>query len=76
MSFVTFMPRKAHVLMTLRLPQTKEIDDQLDEAGVERLTYESQWRQYRLRLESAVDDKQREALLKLVRQARESFGKA
>jgi len=76
LNFVTFMPRKAHVIMTIRLPQTKEVDDQLDEAGLDTLTYESQWRQYRLRLESSVDDKQRETLLKLIRQARESFGKA
>jgi hypothetical protein len=76
MNFVTFMPRKAHVIMTIKLPQTKETDDQLEEAGIETLTYESQWRQYRVRLESQVDDKQREVLLGLIRQARENRGKA
>jgi hypothetical protein len=76
MNFVTFMPRKAHVIMTIKLPQTKETDDQLEEAGIETLTYESQWRQYRVRLESQVDDKQREVLLRLIRQARENRGKA
>lgn len=76
MNFVTSLPRKAHVIMTIRVPQTKETDEQLAEAGVETLTYESQWRQYRLRLESQVDDKQRELLLRLIRQARENFGKA
>lgn len=76
MNFVTFMPRKAHVIMTIKLPQTKKTDDQLEEAGIETLTYESQWRQYRVRLESQVDDKQREVLLRLIRQARENRGKA
>jgi hypothetical protein len=75
LNFVTFMPRKAHVIMTTRLPQTKEVDEQLEEVGLETLTYESQWRQYRLRLASNVDDKQRETLLKLIRQAREALGK-
>jgi len=76
MNFVTFTPRKAHVIMTIKLPQTKETDDQLEEAGVETLTYESRFREYRIRLESQVDQKQREALLRLIRQARESRGKA
>lgn len=76
LNFVTFMPRKAHVIMTIKLPKTTEVDEQLDEVGLETLTYESQWRQYRLRLESSVDEKQRDTLLKLIRRARESFGKA
>lgn len=76
MNFVTFTPRKAHVIMTIKLPQTKETDGQLEEAGIEALTYESQWRQYRVRLESQVDEKQREVLLQLIRQARENRGKA
>ena len=75
MNFVTFMPRRAHVIMTIKLPQSTDVDTQLEEAGIEALTYEAQWRQYRLRLDSTVDDKQREVLLNLVRQAREGFGK-
>lgn len=76
MNFVTFMPRKAHVIMTIRLPQTKDTDDMLAEVGLETLTYETQWRQYRLRLESKVDDKQRDVLLRLIQQARDNRGKA
>lgn len=75
MNFVTFMPRKAHVIMTIKLPQSNEVDEQLEEAAIETLTYESQWKQYRLRLDSTVDDKQRDVLLRLVRQARDGFGK-
>jgi hypothetical protein len=55
MNCVTFTPRKAHVIITIKLPQTKETDDQLEEAGVETLTYESRFREYRIRLESQVD---------------------
>jgi len=55
--FVTFMPRKAHVVITIKLPQSKEVDDQLEEAGIDTLTYERHWRQYRVRIDEAVDDK-------------------
>ena len=75
LNFVTFIPRKAHVIMEMKLPQSKEVDEQLEEVGLETLTYESHWGQYRLRIESDVDEKQRETLIKLIRQAREGFGR-
>ncbi len=75
-NFVSFMPRKAHVIMTIKLPKTVETDELLEEAGLETLTYETQWRQYRLRLESGIEGKQKEAMLGLVRQASENFGKS
>lgn len=76
LNFVTFMPRKAHIIMTVKLPKTNEHDELLKEAGFETLAYESQWRQYRLRMEAAPDGKQRELLASLVKQSRESFGKS
>jgi hypothetical protein len=74
-NFVTFMPRKAHVLMTLKLPKTEETDNTLEEVGLVTLTYETQWRQYRLRIDSDINDKKREVLIRLIRQARERFGR-
>jgi hypothetical protein len=76
LNFVTFMPRRAHLILTLKLPQSKEIDELIDEAGFETLTYESQWRQYRLRIDGDVNEKQRETLVGLMRRAREGFGKS
>lgn len=75
LNFITFMPRKAHVIMTIKLPKTKEAGEQLEEAGIETLAYDSQWHQYRVRIDSTVEGKQREVLLALARQSRESFGK-
>lgn len=74
-NFLTFMPRKAHVIVTIKLPKTKEVDEQLEESGIETLSYDSQWRQYRVRVDSALEGKQREVFLSLARQSRESFGK-
>jgi hypothetical protein len=75
LNFVTFMPRKAHVIMTFKLPKTKEFDEQLEEAGIEMLAYDSQFRQYRVRIESVLESKQREVILALARRSRETFGK-
>jgi hypothetical protein len=76
MNFITFVPRKVHVLVTIKLPKSNEVDEQLEEVGLETLAYDSQWRQYRLRIDSPIEDKQRDVLLALAKHSRESFGKA
>ena len=75
-NFVSFMPRKTHVIMTIKLPKTGETDEILEESGLETLTYEIQWRQYKLRIDSAIDEKQKETIRALVKQAIETFGKS
>lgn len=74
-NFATFVPQKSRVLVNIKLSQGKEIDDQLDEAGIETLPYDTQGEQYRVRSGSAVNEKQRGLLLRLIRQAWEDFGK-
>src|SRR5665811_615234 len=69
MNFVSFNARKVHLIMNIRLGQTKEIDDLLEEAGIDTMPYRTQSRRYRLRLESTPDTKQREVLRQLVQQS-------
>jgi hypothetical protein len=73
MNFVSFTPRKGHVIMAIKLPQTPEFDQKVEEARLATLTYDSQWREYRLRIGTDLDAKQREVLLGLIRQARERY---
>ncbi len=75
MNFVTFRPRKAHIIMTVKLPQEKEIDEMLEESGIETLPYDAQWREYRLRIEAEPEEKQKEVLIGLFKRAREKYGK-
>jgi hypothetical protein len=76
-NFVTFVPRKKdHVVMRIRSPQEAEIDEQLEEARIDTMSYDTRWHQYRLRIGSTADDKQREVLLKLIRKAWENYGSA
>jgi hypothetical protein len=76
LNFVTFVPRKAHVIMRFKVPKTSEIDELLEESGIAPLTYDAQWRQYRVRIDAAPEAKQRDALRTLARKSREAFGKA
>ena len=49
-NFVSFKPMKSHIIFRLQLPQTDELDNKMDEAGFEKLTYNGHWGHYQLRL--------------------------
>jgi Domain of unknown function (DUF5655) len=72
-NFVQFKPQKAQVIMTIKLPPSPEVDAQLKDADIDPLKYDTQFGRYRVKIADAVNDKQREALLRLIRQAWEGF---
>ena len=49
-NFVSFNPKKDRITFRLQLPQTDEYDRKIDEAGLDTLEYNKNWRLYRLRL--------------------------
>ncbi|MYC27807.1 MAG: hypothetical protein F4X63_07440 [Nitrospira sp. SB0662_bin_26] len=49
-NFVSFKPKKNHTILELGLPQTDELDNKIDDAGLDTLEYNKNWRRYRLRL--------------------------
>jgi hypothetical protein len=70
LNFVSFRPQKAGVILRIKMPQSKEVDESLEEAGFETLGYVTNCGLYRIRLTNNVEDKQREILLTIIRQAR------
>ena len=75
-NFVSFMPRKAHVLISIKLPQSQETDAAFSEVGIERLAYDAQFRYFRVRIDEDPDAKQSEVLVGMFQKARDGFGKA
>jgi hypothetical protein len=75
-NFVMFRPKKAHVIMELKLPdQSDEIKGQLEEAGIPLLAYDSQFGFFRVRIDTPTIAKQPAVLRSLVKQAWEQYGK-
>ena len=74
-NFVTFRPRREHVIVQLKLPQQpEEMKALIEAAGIGILAYDAQFGYYRVRVDpAALDDKQREVLVRLIRQAWEGF---
>ena len=76
MNFVSFVPRKAHVIMSIKLPKEQETDAAISEAGLELMAYDSGFKYYRVHINPSLDDKQRQTLTTLARQARQRFSKS
>lgn len=76
LNFVAFRPRKAHVLVSVKLPKTDETDQLLEDAGIETMAYETHRRLYRLRITEPLDEGQRDVFQSIARKAREGFGRS
>jgi hypothetical protein len=61
--------------MALRLPQQPDTTKQIEEAGFDTLPYDVAFKQYRIKIDPALVEKQKAVLLSLIRQAWEGFGK-
>lgn len=70
-NFVSFRPKKNHTIFELGLPQTAELDNKVDEAGLDTLEYNKKWRRYRLRLTEEDIKSKSEILAELSRLAYE-----
>lgn len=75
MNFVTFVPRKAHVIMSIKLPKEQETDSAISDAGLELMAYDAGFKYYRVHINPGLDDKQRQTLTTLAKQARQRFSK-
>ena len=75
MNFVSFVLRKSNVIMNFKIQQSQEVDDLVDESGFDKLAYDSQFRQYRIRLDTQIDEMQKDAIRHLVKMAYEAYGR-
>jgi hypothetical protein len=76
MNFVTFLPRKAHVIMTFKLPQTQDVDEEIAEAGLESMPYDTTWKQYRLRIDDKLEESEQSLIRSLAKRAHATYGKS
>jgi len=72
-NFVSFRPRKQHVLAEFKVPRSDELTERLQDAGIEVLAYQTRWGRYRMQL--LADDIQVHSvlLLELIEAARENY---
>ena len=62
-NFVTFTPRKTNVVFEPRIDRSEELDNTINDSGLDILSYDNQFGRYRMRL-SKVDIQKHEEFLK------------
>ncbi len=74
-NFITFRPRKKHLIVEFKIPRSDELTQRLEDEGMDTLDYQARWGQYRMRIEHADIAQHRELLRELVRMAHEASGR-
>ena len=69
--FVSFKPRKKHLVLQVKLPPSENMDEILENANLQILESGTRWNQYRIQLKQSDVDSNRELLLSLIKQAYE-----
>ena len=68
-NFASFVPQKAVIRLEVKPPQTEETDKFLQDSGLDLMSYDRQFHNYRLRLGPEEIDKNRPLLTDLMRTA-------
>lgn len=69
-NFISFVPKKNHIVLRLKLPRSNEFDEKIDSAGLVTLEYNSIYNYYQIRLTSEEVTQRLNALAELMELAR------
>lgn len=72
-NFIAFVPRKAAVLLHIKLEKSDDIDEIIEESDLDALAYDKQWNQYRLRIKESDLSSNLEVLKNLTIQAKSAY---
>jgi hypothetical protein len=68
-NFVTFRPKKDFLRFEPRLPDSPEMQDRLEAAGLDLMDYDKRWGRYRIRIQPADFDKKKAILSEIIAEA-------
>lgn len=70
-NFVLFEPKKSHLIVSVRIEQSDEIRQQLENSGLDMLNYDKYWGRYRFRMNAADFDAHQNEIFALLKKAHE-----
>ncbi len=70
-NFVVFRTKKKHVRVEPRLPRSDELDEQLEQSGLDLMDYDARWGRYRIRMLPGEFAANKDVLQSLFKQAHE-----
>lgn len=72
-NFISFIPRRTVVILNIKHEKVEEIDELLENSDFEMLSYDKQWKQYRLKLSEKDVASNTDLLRKLVEKAKTAY---
>ena len=72
-NFVTFRPRRDHVLTGFKIPQDEKLTAWLDETGLRVVPYDAGFGSYRVRVRQNDVEKHKEALIYFIKKAKDAY---
>ena len=72
-NFISFIPRRTVVILNIKHEKVEEIDELLENSDLEMLSYDKQWKQYRLKLSEKDVASNTDLLRKLVEKAKQEY---
>jgi len=72
-NFISFVPRKTMVIMNIKHERVEEIDEILESSDLDILSYDKQWKQYRVRLSDKDVESNVDLLKSLVEKAKIAY---
>jgi len=74
-NFISFLPRKSFVIINVRLDKTEDLDQLIENSGLDTLTYDRQWRQYRFKIKENDLNENNEIISNLTKMSFEEYWK-
>jgi len=71
-NFIIFRPKKGFIRFEPRLKNSPEIQERLENAGLDIIDYDARWGRYRIRLQPGEIEKNKEVLTEVIKQAHET----
>lgn len=72
-NFVIFRPKKNHMVIVFKYPQSEEFENIINDAGLDLMGYDSNWSRYRIRLTKSELTKKTEVLRQLIAKSESHF---
>lgn len=73
-NYISFRPRRQHVIVEFKIPRSEEVNQLLEDAAVDVLAYQPRWGRYRIQANREDLDLKADLLRDLIKQAHANYG--
>jgi len=72
-NFISMIPRKRKLIVSIKLEKSNEIDEKINDTDLDLMSYDNQWKQYNIRLNSEDIENNKKLLEELIKLAFDKY---